>query len=198
MNCFNFRNLQLSLFEHSYNCGSVKGRMTERSVELSITDYWLNSIGDISGVVEIGAVTPYYWPNRVQRVIDPSDNHNLVTDKKSFFDVDLKGLTCLSISTFEHIGTSDYRLKQNTNLVIDAFNKLFEESPEFLVTVPTGYNNICDGFLTNLVIKNKDIEISCLERNTKDNDWKETSVKIVPYCNFANGLLIITKKWKRV
>ena len=32
-------------------------------------------------------------------------------------------------------------------LVIEAFRKIFRESPSFLITVPTGYNGVIDDYL---------------------------------------------------
>lgn len=92
----------LPCFYHPHNCGvNASPRRTERTVELPIADRWLHAV-DLANVVEIGAVTPYYWPGRIARVIDPADNR--ATEKASLFDVDFAGRDVLSISTIEHVG----------------------------------------------------------------------------------------------
>jgi len=76
-------------------------------VELAVADRWLNQ-QHIANVVEVGAVTPYYWPGRVHHVVDPTDAHPGVTVRESIFDVSLVGKTVLSVSTIEHIGLGAY------------------------------------------------------------------------------------------
>jgi hypothetical protein len=63
------------------------------------------------------------------------------------FHVDLRGQSVLSISTFEHIGTSDYGSSETPKSALDAFRKVFEDSPQFLLTVPAGYNPRVDELL---------------------------------------------------
>lgn len=139
---FEFAGRQFDYFFHPYNCGWPP-YVSERSVELSLANVWLGALGS-SGVVEIGAVTPYYWPGRVRSVIDPYDPHPLVTTRDSLFNVDLSGRSVLSISTFEHIGMGDYGIDESPEQVREALDKLLAESPRFLVTVPVGYNKILD------------------------------------------------------
>lgn len=200
---FIFKKNNYSLFVHAHNCGWPPKRMTERAVELAIVNKWLNL--NKKNVIEIGAVTPYYWPNRICRVVDPTDKHPLVTDKASFLDIDISDYTCLSISTFEHIGTDRYGLKNNPKLVSEAFSKLFKQCNKFLITVPTGYNKICDEFL--LGSHHENVDITCLQRGVNNNNWIEIKdPKIIPYGtsvpvnkkhnwtrNWANGLLIISR-----
>ncbi len=95
---FEFAGKVFKLFVSNHNCGWPPARMTERAVELPLADRWLESV-DAARVMEIGAVTPYYWPRRVPHVVDPYDPHPLVTTKASLFDVDLSAGPVLSIST---------------------------------------------------------------------------------------------------
>jgi hypothetical protein len=132
-------------FYHSYNCGWPP-YASERCVELALANAWLEEKPS-DEAIEIGAVTPYYWPNRVRRVVDPFDPHAGVTDRRSLFDVDLKGQCVLSLSTFEHIGTGDYGSSEPPESATAAFRKVFDEARTFLVTVPTGYNSRVDEFL---------------------------------------------------
>ena len=78
---FCFSGKEFNYFYHSYNCGWPP-YVTERSVELALADFWLDHI-DPSDVIEIGAVTPYYWPGRVSSIVDPCDSHPAVTLRQS-------------------------------------------------------------------------------------------------------------------
>ena len=79
--------MHLKYFYHTYNCGYPPFQCTERIVELSITDYWLNN--NDKETTEIGCVTPYYWPKRVPIIIDPYDSHPQNKFKSDLFDTDL-------------------------------------------------------------------------------------------------------------
>jgi hypothetical protein len=140
---FAYLGQQLSFFLHHYNCGGHPLLATERTVELSIADQWLTAVGARS-VLEIGAVTPYYWPYRVCRIVDPHDPHPLVTDRSSVEDIDLGGATVLSISTFEHFGSGDYGLPLDGSLIERSLRRLCEQAARFLVTMPLGYNPLAD------------------------------------------------------
>lgn len=116
---FEFAGKVFKLFVSNHNCGWPPARMTERAVELALADRWLETV-DATRVIEIGAVTPYYWPRRVPHVVDPYDPHPYVTTRASLFDVDLSAGPVLSISTFEHIGIGDYGLPVDRSLVVNA------------------------------------------------------------------------------
>jgi hypothetical protein len=157
-------------FYHAYNCGWPP-YVSERCVELALVDAWLAHV-PLDELVEVGAVTPYYWPGRVARIIDPFDSHPRVTDRKSLFDVPLAGRRVLSISTFEHIGTGDYGISESPELTLAAFRKVFDESPQFLVTVPTGYNRRMDSFLFDSAAIPADVAVGFLVRDGR-SDWRQ-------------------------
>lgn len=120
---------------HPHNCGLLTSpRRTERTVELPIAMRWLDS-ADPANVVEIGAVTPYYWPRRVARVVDPADAK--ATEKASLFDVDLTGRDVLSISTIEHVGEGRYGFL-DAHTPLDALQKIAGEARSLLITLPCG------------------------------------------------------------
>lgn len=167
---FQFWGRTYPCFYHGYNCGWPP-YVSERCVELALADAWLTAVG-ASPVVELGAVTPYYWPHRVHRVIDPFDPHPGVTDGKSLFDVDLTGQSVLSISTLEHIGTGDYGSSEGPELGPAAFRKVFEESPRFLVTVPSGYNPRMDDFLFGGGKVPADVSVGFVVRDGQDS-WRQ-------------------------
>ena len=95
---FDFWGRAYRCFYHVYNCGWPP-YVSERCVELALADVWLAQV-PAEELVEIGAVTPYYWPGSVGRIVDPFDPHPRVTDRKSLFDLELTGSRVLSISTF--------------------------------------------------------------------------------------------------
>lgn len=169
---FEFAGKVFKLFVSNHNCGWPPARMTERAVELALADRWLETVDD-ARVIEIGAVTPYYWPRRVPHVVDPFDPHPLVTTRASLFDVDLSGGPVLSISTLEHIGVNDCCLTVDHALVEKAFRKVFRESLSFLITVPVGYNETMDRFLFENDLLRDGIVVRYLVRSALGNDWRE-------------------------
>jgi hypothetical protein len=138
------RKRSLPYFSHSFNCGlDRRARRTERTVELALADDWLRRASD---PIEIGAVTPYYWPNRISQIVDPADKHPLVTQHASLFNVDITGRDVLSISTVEHVGLDDYNLNEEKS-AIDAVQYINDRADRFLITFPVGYNNTLDKFI---------------------------------------------------
>lgn len=178
-----------SLFEHSYNCGYISARMTERSVELALAKKWVNDC--CGNIIEIGAVTPYYfYDDKITEVIDPTDIHKRAISK-SLFDCDLNGKNVLSISTVEHIGTSDFGMHESYN-VIDAVEKILKESVSCLITAPLGYNNMFD----NWVEENQGGSMVKLLERGLNNHWEEITgnyrkIEYTPL--WANGLAVIKK-----
>lgn len=186
---FSLNGKNYPLFEHQYNCGYTYERMTERSVELALAKEYINNCD--GRIIEIGAVTPYYmYDDKISAIIDPTDIHGRVT-KKSLFDCDLNGENVLSISTVEHIGTSDYGMHEAKN-VIDAIEKILGESTSCLITAPLGYNKILDEWVEE---NQKNSMVKLLKRNI-NNHWLEITghYTAIEYTNlWANGLVIIEK-----
>lgn len=132
-------------FWHHYNCGWPP-YATERTVEMALADAWLERLGG-DDVLEIGAVTPYYWPGRVGEIVDPHDPHRAVTRRTPMSRIDLRGRTVLSISTLEHIGTAEYGPAQGGEDAWAACARLFSDSRRFLATIPVGQNPALDRHL---------------------------------------------------
>ena len=180
-------------FHHHYNCGFPGRRKTERTVELALAKYWLGKVAD---PWEVGAVTPYYWPRRIGEIIDPADKHELITQRKSLFDVDFTGRDILSISTIEHIGEQSYGLNEAAN-PIQALEKLLLESNLMLLTFPIGWNQILDEF----VLGGK-ADALCTVRflvRNPDETWSSASKEVArrPYgghgVNWANSVAVLEK-----
>ena len=185
-------------FYHGFNCGWPTGRMTERTVELALADAWLaRTDGD---VIEIGAVTPYYWPGRVKHIADPVDSHAAVTIPASIFDVELRGRDVLCISTLEHVGLGDYGLPSDASGPRRAFEKIERESTRYLVTVPFGYNGHAD----SVFFSADGPPARYFAREARGNAWREVSSAAAarrPYGDppldsnrsWANGLAVLER-----
>jgi len=150
---------------------------------------------DPAGVYEIGAVTPYYWPKRVGCVIDPVDPLPGVTLRKSLFSVDLSSHPVLSISTVEHVGTEDYGIRDDKQGPIEALQKVWSQSPVFLITVPVGYNTKLDEFIFNRSRFPDDVRVRFLVRlsETKWREEKRLAARIPYGPKWANALVVIER-----
>jgi hypothetical protein len=136
---FNFAGYRFPYYAHYHNCGHPPDAMSERSLELTLAEVFLETTSRDS-VIEVGAVTPYYWPHRVKDICDPTDTHPLVNIRASFLDTDFTKKNILSISTFEHIGRGDYGIPPDQSLNQRSFEKLFTEASSFMITIPGGQN----------------------------------------------------------
>jgi hypothetical protein len=193
---FTFSGREYRYFFHYHNCGWPPSRCTERTVELALADRWLEQFAP-EDVYEIGAVTPYYWPHRVRRVIDPSDAHKLVAHRQSVVDFDLRGRTVLSISTLEHIGAGQYGLEKNPSQAVVALRKVCTEARELLITVPVGYNHILDEALFTHSMLPADVSLRFLVRLPDGvfwrQEWDPTRARI-PYGElWANSVAILER-----
>lgn len=188
---FVFEGKRYPLYEHSFNCGYSETRMTERSVEIALATAYLESVqGD---VVEVGAVTPYYFTeNKIVEIIDPTDQHDRVNTRKSLFECDLRGKNVLSISTVEHIGTHDYGMSEEKN-VIDAIEKITYEADSCFITAPLGYNKVLDDWIRN----HKDNSLVRILKRGINNNWIEMDLhdyRDIAYTSlWASGLVVIKK-----
>lgn len=189
---FSLSGKKYSLFQHSINCGYFQTRMTERSVELALAQAYVDECN--GSIAEIGAVTPYYFfSDKITEIIDPTDIHKRAIPK-SIFACDLKGKNVLSISTVEHIGTSDFGMHESEN-AIDAIDKILAESNSCLITVPLGYNKLLDGW----VMENHKNGMVSILRRFVNNHWEEIVelTKTIEYTTlWANGLAVIKKNCK--
>lgn len=158
--------------ENEY-CGDMSHRTSERIIEcrllLDKVTEWKKS-GN-ANIIEVGAVSPYVFPNLIEEILDCYDKHEKVTKRMDLFDFDFSGYDVISISTIEHVGTGDY----NNSIVKDAtyaIKKILDESRRCLITIPIGYNKLLDEYIYNN-IKN----IVCYKRGKFDNNFVVTPIE---------------------
>jgi hypothetical protein len=167
---FDFNNQKIAHYLRGKNINFPPFRMTERSIELALADDFISQY-EYGEVAEVGAVTPYYWPNRVKTVIDPYDKHQLVTHKEDWLLHKNDYRSIVSISTFEHIGLADYGLDLNLQNNAKAIEKLINSHSDFLVTWPGGYNKFLDENVINKSREFKSIHLYAWLRNKHGNSW---------------------------
>lgn len=181
---FEFLGKNISMISHIHNCGYINERMSERSIEVAMAKEWLSLFSD--NIIEIGAVTPYYFPGLVKEVVDPADTHYLVTLHKSIFEVDLNGKNVLCLSTVEHIGTGQYGVNESRNAAM-AIEKILEESKHCLITTPIGENPIVDDYLRKHFT---DENLSVYKRKFYGNKWELVNKN----CSNVDNLIDYCKK----
>jgi hypothetical protein len=199
---FQFEGWEFPYFLHHYNCGRYPESATERTVELALADWWLTQVLS-ENLVEVGAVTPYYWPNRVKNVVDPIDPHPQVCDRSSILDLDMRGKSVLCISTLEHVGSGEYGLPPDPSALRTAVKKLFAEATAFLVTMPTGYSSRADEVIFKSPLPS-DVIARCLVRPPGSAYWKQAAdpdIARFPYgrlsgsgCNLGASAVVV---WER-
>jgi hypothetical protein len=163
-------------FIHRTNTGYPPYRMSERTIELALADIFLTKMRG-TRIVEIGAVTPYYWPDRVATIVDPTDDHPAVTDHVGWEDWQPTNETILSISTFEHIGSGDYGLAPDRDELKSAVDKLLKSTCPFLVTYPPGYHAAFDSYIRSLDLEAHGVKIFVWIRPTRGNDWNQVAYR---------------------
>tara|TARA_B110001452_G_scaffold215168_1_gene186295 strand:- start:412 stop:1113 length:702 start_codon:yes stop_codon:yes gene_type:complete len=128
-------------FHHEYS----KTWNTEREIEIAVALRWLKE--NPNDVVEVGAVMPYYQDEVKHEVIDPYDERATIMDFME--NQDFLMMNVLSISTIEHIGTTDYATDEKQNIVdkegaIVALKQILDDADNCLVSFPVGYNQYLD------------------------------------------------------
>ncbi|MDY3556689.1 hypothetical protein R5W24_005859 [Gemmata sp. JC717] len=172
---------EVPFFYHHHNCGGHAATATERTIELALADRWLDHVPE-DKLVEVGAVTPYYWPGRVRRVVDPTDPHPRVTERASILDLDMSGAAVLCMSTLEHVGSGEYGLPPDPAALRRAVDKLFAEAAAFLVTIPVGYTPYADAVLFDHPTP-PDVNVHRFARSAVSPYWHEVGAGAarVPY-----------------
>lgn len=169
----------------------------ERAIELPIAGHFMRHCGIDDNFVEIGEVTPFYAAPE-HKVIDLNPARQ-ETIKANIFDVDLTGKNVLSISTVEHVGTSDYAVigdvqKIDENGGWSAVKKIVDQANKYLITFPIGWNLNLDQ-LVKLNLEKDDFRV--MVRIHKNNIWAEDGARRITYrygypFQHANAVCVVT------
>ncbi|MBO4405789.1 MAG: hypothetical protein J5821_03590 [Alphaproteobacteria bacterium] len=186
---FIYKGKRVKLIESSYNCGFRHRRMTERCLEMAIAKIWLEK--NKEDVIEIGAVSPYYFQNLTHDVCDPADKHERVNLKTSMFNLDLKDKNVLSISTIEHIGMGEYGIPINKNeSAVSALKKILRESRKCLITFPVGRNKELDLYVFENTFS-KPVTVSFFVRKLNNSFFE--GARDNPFKGIEDNLFMETK-----
>lgn len=155
---FTFKDKEYEYIDRNHNAT----RDNERGIELALAKEFLKQATD---VVEIGAVTPYYFEEYTHPVFDLTDEHprNNQRDGRS---QEVKGKDLLSISTVEHFGKG----------AVSFIQEVIKDARTYLVTFPMGYDLANNQDLNDFALKNarfmSRIDPRSHEDKLKDN-WIE-------------------------
>ena len=163
----------------------------ERRFELSILGYFLHLFRGTVELMEVGAVSPYYYAVN-HEVYDATERGAI---NKFAEDLDYTGRSLVSISTIEHIGKGDYGLKVNPYRCITALNKMLEAT-HYLITFPIGYNTLLDAYVNSLIMRMDAEKIYTFHRDI-NNDWYLDSAPNFSYkynspLPLGNGVCVIS------
>lgn len=137
---------------------------SERNVELPLAFWFLEKFhGDLAHVIEVGEVTPFYQPP-AHAVFDPGAEQP-GTIRCDAAEVDYRGKHLLSISTIEHIGTSEYGQTPDPALLPRVLEKMLA-SRTYFITFALGFNPQLDELV-------KDHRCLILERIAPTR-WQQT------------------------
>lgn len=125
-------------------------RSSERAVEIPLAVDFLSNAVRGEPVLELGCVLPYYiLKAKNHRVCDLMDGHpeNERRDIRTLPDADL-ATNVVSISTLEHIGTSDYGIeaKGDAESVL-VLKRILTQAKRCFLTFPLGHNAALDAFV---------------------------------------------------
>lgn len=154
----------------------------ERRIEVPIAREW--SAGR-EGLIEVGAVMPYYHTVVTFDVLDPFDLHEYVTHRMDAEEFDYAGRAVLSLSTIEHIGTREYSETPDIFKARRVLRKIVEESSAFLISIPVGYHPCLDA-----MIAEGDVPVRFMRQVDAGNlwepcgaDWEAVYNSPLPYAN---------------
>ncbi len=179
---FTFKDKEYEYVDRIHNAT----RDNERGVELALAKEFLETFNN---VVEIGAVTPYYFPEYTHDVYDLTDRHPRAIEKDGR-GIDATGKDVLSISTIEHFGSG----------AIPFIEDVVRNAKTYLLTFPLGYDMEHNKELNEYALKNarfmSRIDPTTREDYPKDNwiektDLAEVDKKYGTY-QWANTIAIFT------
>ena len=164
---FDFNSVRIPYFYHRYNCGfDNKNGCTERSIEIALAKYWLE-LTNPDPLIEVGCVLPHYNVYDQHYVVDLYEDHPAVTDKRCASKVSYACENVLSISTLEHIKTTDNR---------EVLQRIIDVSRSCFLTIPLGLSENHPGFQLQSYIfenyENFDAKVHMINRHYNLRYWE--------------------------
>ncbi len=169
---------------HPYNNPAY----SERNVELPLAFWFLDYFKtDLRNVIEVGEVTSFYRPP--QHAIYDIAAEKTETIRRDAAEIDYTGQNLLSISTIEHIGTSDYGQTPDPERLPRVVEKMLQ-SKNYLITFALGYNKQLEDIISTqpyLILK-----------RTAQTRWEQTEDRRLDGYQYhkpwyaGNGLCILT------
>lgn len=161
---------------------------SERNVELPLAFWFLEKFkNDAANVIEIGEVTSFY--RKPEHTIYDIAGEQPATILRDAAEIDYAGKNVLSISTIEHIGTTDYGQTPDLHRLPLVLNKMMA-SKNYLITFAFGYNPQLDELV-------KDKNYFVLERIAPTR-WEQVGKKSATTYQYhspwyaGNGLCVLT------
>lgn len=151
---------ELEYADFEYN----QTRQNERCVELAIAWHWLCNEAGGKGV-EVGCVTPHYWPNLHHTVVDLNELHPRAHNI-DLFDLEPSWDWVLAISTIEHVRWDGLRDPEGSLNAIRHLRSVC--AGPMLVTVPLGWNHALDGQIRR---GNLGVDRDCVFLRAGGNTW---------------------------
>lgn len=145
-------------------------RSSERAIEVPLAIDFISHYVKDEPIIELGCVLPYYILKKSNHIVyDLTDRHpqNIKRDIRTMSSADLKG-NLVSISTVEHIGLSEYGIKEGDVSATDMLKSILANARKYFVTFPLGHNPELDKY----VHEANDLDERYLTRTLEDpNDW---------------------------
>ena len=148
----------------------------ERKVELPVAFWFIKEYKD--NLIEIGEVSSFY--EEPKHTVYDLVKEIGTTIIKDAIDVDYTDANVISISTIEHVGTGDYGHKPEDNKAWKLYEKIKNESKNYLISFPVGYNKEFEKVLTD-----NNVEYILMKRD-QNNNWtsaKDQSLSDFEYNN---------------
>ncbi len=144
----------------------------ERTIEVSLGEYFLNKFGNET--VEVGSVMMNYgWDAHI--IIDLTDPHPKV-HRVNALDCEYDKYNVLCLSTLEHLMKREYNNGSDEDSII-LLNKIIKESNNYLITFPCCYNEFLDAY-----VKESNIPRVLMKRVSWENEWvQDFDVKNMNY-----------------
>lgn len=156
MKTFIYKGKEYEYIDRNHNAT----RDNERGVELALAKEFLSLYDNI---LEIGAVSPYYFEEYTHPVYDLTDRHSKAIEKDG--RTNTSKYNVLSISTIEHFDKG----------AIEFLENLPKEGNKYLITCPLGINKELDEYAIKHARFMSRIDPTTREDFPKDN-WIEKTV----------------------